>query len=253
MGDAPDADDTDETVDDTVEVDLSDPDREEARRRIRDGDLEVDDIKDDELRAFVQDAAADDDGDEEVLHGESDDIKYEDDDSRRVKLGEDDDVPDDERYESGDINVEEDVDVKGDTSVSEKGGVNVMDGVEDEDVSAAMDEVALNVRDDIDPEHFDYDEQDFSSFGSYDEVVAIEYNDAVFRLEMPGDRVQQRLINEMQQQGTSQTEMMEAVIRHTVTGPSDIESVVEEWTPFERLGLGVQCIQFLGLDSLGNM
>lgn len=162
---------------------------------------------------------------------------------------------DPDEWADGDEEVSQRVQLSNDESAPDDG--SVMDDVDDEEVEDAMGEIDLEIRDDIDPEHFDYEDQDFDQFGAYGQQANIEYNGAVFLFEQPKDRVQQQLVNEMQEidrdEDAGSSEMMDLMIEHTITRPREIESVVADWSPFERLGLGLYCLEFNGLGALGNI
>lgn len=225
-------------------VDLSnDETRERQQKRVRD-ELTDDDIQTPEIREAVESARE--------LQDEADEA----DEGTTVELSEP--PADDETAREMLERIEED---------NESAGVT--DDVADEQVEEMMDDVGLGdleVREDIDPEHFDYEGQDFEDFSAYGQQANVVYNGAVFLLEQPDDPTQQKLMNDMQSssfagamspeeaaQQTSMGEMMDKMIEHTVARPSNIDELVAEWSPFERMGLGLQCMEFLGLDALGNM
>lgn len=223
----------------SLDVDLVDDETKEKREKFTPDEGEertTDDIENPELREAVEAAEqAANDSDEEDEPG-----------NQRVQVSEGED-PMDAIEQAG-------TDDTDDTDASE--GSGVMEGVDDDDVADAMD-MELNVREDIDPEHFNYEEQDFSVFGGYGQSVTIEYNETLFHLVQPGDREQEELINNMggglEGDGMEMAEMMGAMIDATVARPQNIAEITEGWTPFERMGLGLQCMEFLGIDALGNM
>ena len=251
-------------------VDLSTEDEAAERREKRQsGELSVDDIQNDELREKVIEARKKHGVDEETQQKprdtgrptEPDPESSEEVDRVQLDKGED---PLEQVAAQADkkLGIEETDEPSADEQAVEKARQleedteDVMEGVTDDDVEEAMD-LELNVIDDIDPEHFDYDDQDFSVFGGYGTDVTIEYNSVYFHLAQPGDREQEKLINEMgggaDGKGMQLTEMMSAMINTTIDKPADIEDITADWTPFERMGLGMQCMEFLGLDALGNM
>lgn len=219
-----------------VDVDLVDDETKEKREKFEtDEERTRDDIEHPELKKAVQDA--------EEAAAEQDEK-----DEQRVKVDEGESPI--EAIE----NEGRDSETTTETADADDGGV--MDGVADDDIEEAMD-MELNVRDDVDPEHFNYEDQDFSVFGGYGQQVTVEYNDTLFLLEQPDDRKQEELINNMgggiDDGGMQLTEMMESMITASVARPHDIDEITSDWTPFERMGLGLQCMEFLGIDSLGNM
>lgn len=217
----------------SLDVDLVDEETKEKREEFTPDEGEErtkDDIQDPELKKAVEaaeEAAAENDAAEKP-------------ESQRVQVSEGEDP----------------MDVIEEAGTDETDDNGVMDGVDEDDVADAMD-MELNVREDIDPEHFNYEEQDFSVFGGYGTEVTIEYNETLFHLVQPGDRAQEELINNMgggiEGGGMEMTEMMGAMIDATVDRPTNIDEITEGWTPFERMGLGLQCMEFLGIDALGNM
>ena len=273
----------------SVDLDLQNEDVAERRSKRIDGDLDVDDIQDPELRQKVQQAREkssdrdrrrsamrdepDKDGTapqpkptkvDEADEGEVDRVRVEEGENPLGRVMEEasgklehpeDTEPKPEDYDYADETEVRDAYANGEIDDSELDAAAesaLMDGVDDEDIEEAMD-MDLNVVEDVDPEHFNYEQQDFSTFGGYGTDVTIEYNDCYFYLVMPGDRKQEELINSMGGASGDLTEMMNSMITHTVDRPHDIEEITADWTPFERMGLGMQCMEFLGFDSLGNM
>lgn len=252
-------------------IDVSNEEVERERQKREEGKLTVDDIDDPELREHVKKAREEHGvtGEEPQPaedHNPPGEEAYEDGGQQvRVSEGED---PLDAMAQKAEVDTEQETAAEptaepateaqpdaADEEEEEEEGGSILDGVDDDDVEDAMD-VDLNVREDIDPEHFNYEDQDFSVFGGYGQAVTIEYNEVYFRLVQPGDRRQEELINNMggglDDDGMALTDMMQALIDATVARPEDIESITSDWTPFERMGLGMQCMEFLGLDALGN-
>lgn len=265
----------------SLEVDIGDNDAGDSEPEL--GDLTTEDIQDPELRQAVKEAQAEhgvsEGGPAETDGPTSDDAPSDEDfessgQQVRVSEGESpfeamakegqknaeyDSVSEaKEAYANGEISdAELDDAIEGGIKSEDDGDEGgLMDGVSDDDIEDAMD-MELNVRDDIDPEHFDYEDQDFSVFGGYGQAVTIEFNETLFHLVQPSGREQEALINDMggglDDDGMDLTEMMQALIDATVARPDDIDEITSEWTPFERMGLGMQCMEFLGLDALGNI
>lgn len=236
------------------DIDLSNEEdrerREERKEKIEKEEYTADDIQDPQIRKAVKEAQEgniDEDAKEKIDEWR----EQAEEGAQRVKLSEEEE----EATETSDSGPDAD-------------SSGVLADVDDADAEAAMGDVELNIRDDIDPEHFDYEDQDFSHFGSYGKRVNIEYNNVVFLLEEPGERAQQRMMNQMQMMWAgvdrsqleagempevSLSDMMEIMIEAAVSRPEDIESIVCDWSPFERLGLGLQCMEFLGIEAMGNL
>lgn len=220
----------------SVDVDLVDEETAERREEHSyepDGERDLEDVEHPELRQAIKEA-------EEIADEEDEE------DVQRVQVSEGEDP-----FEAIENEGKEE-----DNVTSSDNSTGVMDGVDNDELEDAMD-MELNVRDDIDPEHFDYDDQDFSVFGGYGEEANVEYNGVIFHFVQPSNRKQEELINNMgggaAGGGMQMSQMMESMIDATVDKPDNIGDLTEDWTPFERMGLGLQCMEFLGVDALGNM
>lgn len=221
----------------SLDIDLVDDETAERREEHAydpDGERDLEDVEHPELRQAIKEA------EEAAEEQESDG------DAQRVQVSEGEDP-----FEAIENEGKEE-----ETSSSSDDSTGVMDGVDNDELEDAMD-MELNVREDIDPEHFDYEDQDFSVFGGYGEEANVEYNGVIFHFVQPSNRKQEELINNMgggaAGGGMQMSQMMESMIEATVDKPDDINGITEGWTPFERMGLGLQCMEFLGVDALGNM
>lgn len=234
----PDPDDTATPVEDADTPEMPDEAKEWANVPDGDGDTDDEATQDDDAATRVK--LSDGDGDDET----ADSIE------QAFANGDADPTDEDTAAAAAGQHMADAVD-----EATDEADDGLLGDVDDTDVEDAMDDMELDVRDDIDPAHYDFEEQSFDDFSSYGEDAVISYNGALFHFVSPSDDDQTALINEMQTAqmgGGSQVAVMETLIDHVVERPDDIESRMTDWSPFERLGLGLQCLEFLGLNSLGN-
>lgn len=263
----------------TETLDLSDEEMAEMREKRKAGDLSVDDIQDEEIREAVKKSRGDDIDElreqaaeaESVVELQDDPVDEEDDfvtdygqkmEEIAEKATEAEENAAGMDHPTTDVSEDDDPDTDAD---------GLLDDLDDDEIEGMFTEsTQLNVRDDIDPEHFDYENQEFEQFGAYGQQVTVEFKGALFLFEQPNDRAQQRLLNDMQtstfagedptqmtreqaMQQMSMSDMMESMIEHTIVRPENIADLAQDWSSFDRFGLGLLCMEFLGLDALGNI
>jgi hypothetical protein len=122
---------------------------------------------------------------------------------------------------------------------------------DDDDVAEAMaDWSELTTADEIDPDTFDFEDQDFEKMEGYGDDAVIEFNGLYYHLVKPDDNQAQALFAKMQGT-TDQGQMFDLIIEEVVAQP-DMSAKLPTWDFWNRAALSGRCMQFLGLSDMGE-